>query len=181
MTIGDDNVIRENVTIHRGTPHGRGATRVGDRCFLMAYLHIAHDCRIGSNVIMASTTVLGGHVQVGDFATIGGLTAVHQFVRIGTYGFIGGHAAVRMDIPPYMLAAGTEAAKLYGPNLIGLRRNKFARDAVQALKQCYRILFRSGLSLLEGIAKTRREVEQFPEVENLLQFLEVPSRRGITR
>ncbi len=180
VEIGDDNIIREHVNIHRGTARGNGVTRMGNGCFIMTLVHIGHDCQIGNNVLMVSTCVLGGHVEVGDFASIGGLTAIHQFVRVGTYAFIGGHSGVRMDIPPYMLAT-LDPAKLYGPNLIGLRRSRFAPEAVRALKLCYRIIFRSGLNLREAIVKARGQVEQLPAVETLLSFLEFPSRRGITR
>lgn len=181
LIIGDDNVIRENVTIHRGSHRGDGATILGSQTYIMAYVHIAHDCRIGNRVIMANVATLGGHVHVGDCATIGGLVAVHQFVRVGMYSFVGGKAAVRMDIPPYMLAVGAAAAKLYGPNIIGLKRNGFPAEAIQALKKSYRILFRSGLILKDATERVRREVQMCPEVEHLLEFMSGVSKRGITR
>ena len=180
LTIGDNNVIREHVTIHRGTKDGRAITQVGDNNFLMAYAHVAHDCRLGNYVIMANAATLGGHVQIEDHAVIGGLVAIHQFIRIGAYAFIGGKSGLRMDMPPYMLAFGAPA-KLYGPNIVGLRRHNFSPEAIQALKKSYKILFRSGLTLKDAIAKAHQEVEQLPEVENLLQFLLNSSRRGFTR
>lgn len=180
LILGDDNVIRENVTIHRGTQRGKGATRVGDRNFIMAYAHIAHDCRIGSQVVMANAATLGGHVEIGDHAILGGLVAIHQFIRIGAYSFIGGKSGLRMDMPPYMLAFGAPA-KLYGPNLVGLRRSSFSRESIQGLKKAYKILFRTGLTLKEGIDRVHEEVGIIPEVENLIEFMLESSKRGVTR
>jgi UDP-N-acetylglucosamine acyltransferase len=181
VVLGDDNTIREGVTIHRGTRRGEGVTRVGNSTFLMAYAHVAHDCQLGDHVIMANLATLGGHVQIAAHAVVGGLVAVHQFVRVGEYAFIGGKAAIRMDIPPYMLATGAEAAKLYGPNIIGLKRHGFSTEVIQALKKSYRILFRSGLTMKEALGKAREEAQPFPEVEKLLTFVAETSKRGITR
>ena len=180
LIIGDENIIRENATIHRGTARGGGATRLGNRNFIMAYAHVAHDCKIGNYVILANAATLAGHVRIDDHAVIGGLVAIHQFIRIGTHAFIGGKSGLRMDMPPYMLAFGAPA-KLYGPNLVGLKRNGFSAEAIQALKKCYRILFRSGLAMEEAITKVQHEVDPLPEVENLLQFVVNRSKRGITR
>lgn len=180
LIIGDENIVRENATIHRGTARGAGATRIGNRNYIMAYAHVAHDCRIGNYVILANAATLAGHVRIDDHAVIGGLVAVHQFVRIGTHSFIGGKSGLRMDMPPYMLAFGAPA-KLYGPNLVGLKRKGFSSEAIQALKKCYRILFRSGLTLPEAIAKARQEVKPVAEVEVLLDFLSNRSKRGVTR
>lgn len=179
LIVGDDNVIRENASIHRGSHRGATVTRVGSGCFLMAYSHIAHDCRVGDHVIMANAATLGGHVQLEDHVNLGGLVAVHQFCRIGAFAFIGGSSAARMDIPPYMLADGFPA-KLHGPNLVGLKRHGFAPEAIQAIKRSYRILFRSNLLIREAIEKTRQELGSVPEVEHLLGFLEM-SQRGFTR
>lgn len=180
VLIGDDNIIREYVTIHRGSHRGEGLTCIGDGNFLMAYAHIAHDCRLGNKVIMANAATLGGHVPVGDGAVIGGIVAVHQFVRVGEYSCIGGFSGVRMDIPPYMLAANA-AAKLFGPNIIGLKRNGFSDESIQALKKCYRIVFRSGLTIREAAEKSRQEIGPLPEIERLIEFLSNGSKRGITR
>lgn len=180
LIIGDENIIRENVTIHRGTARGKGATRLGDRNYIMAYAHIAHDCQIGNQVVMANAATLGGHVEIGDCAILGGLVAIHQFIRIGTYAFIGGKSGLRMDMPPYMLAFGAPA-KLYGPNLVGLRRSNFSRASINALKKSYKILFRSGLTLKEAVDKVREEVESVPEVEKLIEFMIESSKRGVTR
>ncbi len=180
LLIGDDNIFRESVTVNRGTQRGGGVTRIGSRNLLMAYAHVAHDCIIGNNVILANATTLGGHVRIDDFAILGGIVAIHQFIRIGTYAFIGGKSGLRMDMPPYMLAFGAPG-KLYGPNLVGLRRHGFPRNTIQALKSSYRIMFRSGLTLTEAIDRIRAEVESTPEVDNLIQFMQDRSKRGVTR
>ncbi len=179
VIIGDGNMIRENVTIHRGSMGGAGITRIGNGTFLMAGAHIAHDCRIGDGVILANTAILGGHVEIGRRAVVGGMVAIHQFVRIGEYSCMGGFAATRQDIPPYMLASRAPAV-LHGPNLIGLRRNGFSPEAIKAIKKFYRIFFRSGLTVKEASEKVRQEVEPCPQVEILIEFVS-SSKRGITR
>lgn len=180
LVLGNDNIIRESVTINRGTQRGGGITRLGNHNLLMAYAHVAHDCVIGNHVILANATTLGGHVHIDDFAILGGIVAIHQFIRIGAYAFIGGKSGLRMDMPPYMLAFGAPG-KLYGPNLVGLRRHGFSRNTIQALKNSYRIMFRSGLTVAEAIERIRQEVEMTPEVENLIQFMQGRSKRGVTR
>ncbi len=179
VMIGNDNILRENVTVHRGSPRGAGITRIGNGTFLMAYVHVAHDCQIANGVIMANAATLGGHVEVGACAVIGGLVAVHQFVRIGEYSCMGGFAATGKDIPPYMLASRAPAS-LHGPNLIGLKRSGFSPEAIHAIKKFYRIFFRSGLTVKEAIEKVRLEVDPLPEVEKLIEFVS-SSKRGITR
>ena len=179
LTMGSGNIIREFVTIHRGTPEGGGITLLGNGSFIMAYSHIAHDCRIGNEVIMANGSTLGGHILVEDSAIIGGLVAIHQFVRIGRFAIIGGASAIPKDIPPYMTAAGNRA-KLYGLNLVGLKRHRFPEAAIGALKQAYRILFRSHLPLRKAMGKVEQEVPDLPEIRHLLEFLQ-NSKRGICR
>ena len=179
LTMGSGNIIREFVTIHRGTPEGGGITLLGNGSFIMAYSHIAHDCRIGNEVIMANGSTLGGHILVEDSAIIGGLVAIHQFVRIGRYAIIGGASAIPKDIPPYMTAAGNRA-KLYGLNLVGLKRHRFPEATIGALKQAYRILFRSHLPLRKAMGKVEQEVPDLPEIRHLLEFLQ-NSKRGICR
>ncbi len=180
VIIGDDNIIREHVTIHRGTPRGGGVTRIGNHNFMMAYAHIAHDCTLGDYVIMANGATLGGHVRVDDHAVLGGLSAVHQYVRIGRHAYIGGLSPVGQDIPPYTMASGERAA-LHGLNLVGLKRKDFSPPAIQALKHCYRIVFRSNLTMREAILRVREEVEPLPEVDVFLEFIEYPSKRGVNR
>jgi UDP-N-acetylglucosamine acyltransferase len=179
VAIGAGTVIREFVTINRGTESGGGTTRVGEGNFLMAYCHIAHDCQLGRRVILANNTTLAGHITIGDFATVGGLTAVHQFARIGEYAFVGGTSGVAKDIPPYVLAWGNRA-KLYGLNTVGLKRHGFSPDTLANLKKVYRIVFRIGLTLNEAIERIKAEGDMIPEVTNFIAFVE-SSKRGLTR
>ncbi len=172
-------IVREFVTIHRGTEFGGGLTEIGEDNFLMAYTHIAHDCITGRKVVMSNNTTLGGHITIGDYATIGGLVAIHQFVRIGNYAFVGGKSAVVKDIPPYVIAAG-DRAKLHGLNSVGLKRHGFSEETLSSLKKTYRIFFRIGLTLNEAIERVKAEVEQIPEVVHLIDFIK-SSQRGITR
>lgn len=180
VKIGRGTTIREFVTIHRGTGFGGGVTEVGEENFLMAYSHIAHDCRTGRNVIFANAASLGGHIRVGNHATLGAFAAVHQFVRIGDFAFVGAISGVTKDIPPYMLATGTPRARLYGLNLVGLKRNNFEPETISSLKRAYRILFRLGLTLNEAIERVNAEVEESAEIRNLIEFIK-SSERGITR
>jgi len=179
VRIGRGTVVREFVTINRGTGFGGGITEVGEKNFLMAYVHIAHDCKTGQNVILANNATLAGHIVIEDFVTVGGLVAIHQFVRIGKYAYIGGKSAVVKDIPPYVIAAG-DRAKLHGLNSVGLKRQSFTQETVSKLKKAYRIIFRFGLTLNEAIERVRAEVDQIPEVLELIRFIK-SSQRGITR
>ncbi|MCJ8500753.1 acyl-ACP--UDP-N-acetylglucosamine O-acyltransferase [Desulfatitalea alkaliphila] len=179
VKIGDGCTIREFVTIHRGTEFGGGLTQIGDHCFLMAYTHIAHDCLVGRQVVMANNATLAGHITIGDHATIGGLVAIHQFVRVGEYAFVGGKSAVVKDIPPYVIAAGDRAV-LHGLNQVGLKRHGFSSASVSQLKKTYRLIFRFGLTLNEAIERVKAEVEPVPEVERFIAFIKA-SQRGITR
>ncbi|MDP3286397.1 MAG: acyl-ACP--UDP-N-acetylglucosamine O-acyltransferase [Desulfobacterales bacterium] len=179
VKIGNGTIIREFVTIHRGTGFGGGITEVGEENFLMAYTHIAHDCRVGRKVVMANNATLAGHITIGDHATIGGLVAVHQFVKIGEYAFVGGKSAVVKDVPPYVIAAG-DRAELHGLNSVGLKRHGFSPTTLSLLKKTYRIIFRIGLTMNEAIERVRAEVEQVPEVVNFIDFIR-SSQRGVTR
>ncbi|MDO9210728.1 MAG: acyl-ACP--UDP-N-acetylglucosamine O-acyltransferase [Deltaproteobacteria bacterium] len=179
VTIGNENVIREFVTIHRATVEGGGNTTLGHGNFIMAYSHIAHDCKVGNQVIMANASTLAGHIDVEDFAIVGGLVAIHQFVRVGCYAIIGGASGVPKDIPPYMCAAGNRA-KLFGLNTVGLKRHRFSEATLFALKQAYRILFRSHLILNKAIEKVETDVPRLPEITHLLDFLK-SSKRGVCR
>jgi UDP-N-acetylglucosamine acyltransferase len=180
VKIGRGTIIREFVTIHRGTEFGGGITEIGEENFMMAYTHIAHDCFTGRNVIFANAASLGGHIRVGDYATLGAFVAVHQFVRIGQYAFVGGMTGVTKDIPPYVLASGSPRARLHGLNSVGLKRHKFSSETLLALKKTYRILFRLGLTLNEAIQRVSAEVDQVREVDNFIEFIK-SSERGITR
>jgi UDP-N-acetylglucosamine acyltransferase len=179
VKIGRACVVREFVTIHRGTGFGGGITEIGDNNYLMAYTHIAHDCKTGCHVMMANNATLAGHITLGDYSTVGGLVAIHQFVRIGEYAFIGGKSAVVKDVPPYVIAAG-DRVKLHGLNTVGLKRHGFSSETLAELKKTYRIIFRIGLTLNEAIERVKAEVNQIPEVTNFIEFLK-SSSRGITR
>jgi len=179
VKIGRGSIIREFVTIHRGTGFGGGITEVGEQNFLMAYTHIAHDCKTGRMVVMANNATLAGHITIGDFATVGGLTAIHQFVKVGDYAFIGGKSAVVKDIPPFVIAAG-DRARLHGMNTVGLKRHGFTQTTINELKKVYRIIFRIGLTRNEALERVKAEVEQIPEVVKFLEFIQ-SSQRGITR
>jgi UDP-N-acetylglucosamine acyltransferase len=180
LRIGDQNIIREFVTFHRGTAKGGGETAIGHNNFFMAYSHVAHDCQIGNQVILANGATLAGHILIEDYAVVGGLSAVHQFCRIGTHAFISGLTGVSLDIPPYMLASGNRA-KLFGLNTVGLKRHNFQEKTLRALKKVYRILFRSGLTLEKAIKKVGEdEISEIPEVQHLLQFIQ-HTKRGISR
>ncbi|MCX7857439.1 MAG: acyl-ACP--UDP-N-acetylglucosamine O-acyltransferase [Deltaproteobacteria bacterium] len=176
--IGKRNIIKEYVTINRGTTHGGGVTRIGDNNFIMAYSHIAHDCKVGSNVIMANCATLAGHVEVDDNVVFGGLCAVHQFCRIGRFAFVSGLTGVPKDIPPFMIAAGNRA-KLYGLNLIGLERNNFPKEEIAKLKKAYRILFRSSLPLSTSLKILEEELKG-ENIKILVEFIQ-SSKRGICR
>lgn len=179
LTIGRGTIIREFVTINRGTEAGGGITEVGEQNYLMAYTHIAHDCKTGRQVILANNSTLAGHIEIGDHATIGGLVAIHQFVKIGNYAYIGGKSAVVKDIPPYVIAAG-DRASLHGLNNVGLKRHRFSSTTIGELKKAYRIFFRIGLTVKQASERVKAEVEQIPEVRNFTDFI-VNSSRGITR
>jgi UDP-N-acetylglucosamine acyltransferase len=176
VDIGDDTSVREYATINRGTAHSI-TTSVGRNCFLMSYVHLAHDCHIGDNVIISNGTQLAGHVTVEDKATISGLCAVHQFSRIGRHSFIGGCSRVAQDVPPFVRAVGNPI-KLFGLNSVGLRRTGFDEDVVRELKRAYRTCFRSDLNLGQGVEKARAELTMLPEVQHFLDFIEA-SQRGV--
>jgi UDP-N-acetylglucosamine acyltransferase len=176
VEVGDDTTIREYATINRGTAHSV-ATRVGRHCFLMSYVHVAHDCAIGDHVIISNGTQLAGHITVEDRATISGLCAVHQFARIGRHAFVGGCSRVAQDVPPYVRAVGNPV-RLYGLNSIGLQRQGFAEPVVRELKRAYRLCFRSDLNLSQGVERARQEVEPLPEVGHFLDFI-AASGRGV--
>lgn len=180
VVIGHDNVLREYVTVNRATVQGGGITSIGNHNYLMAYVHVAHDCTLGSHLIMANAATLAGHISIGDHAIIGGLVGIHQFVRVGPYAMIGGCSAVGRDVPPFMRAAGGYRAELYGLNSVGLKRHGFSNDRISLLKRAYEVLFRSGLRLAEAIKKAREEFMDNPDVMEVVRFME-GSKRGICR
>ena len=177
--IGDRNVIREFVTIHRGTTKDKTRTVCGSDNTFMNYVHIAHDCTVGDHVIMANNATLAGHVDLEDHCILGGLVAVHQHVRIGSYAIIGGASAVSKDIPPYVMAVGNRA-HVYGLNSLGLRRHGFSRDEIKEVKTAYNIVFRSSLKLKEAIERLKAELPDSLHARRLITFME-GSRRGLAR
>ena len=179
LQIGRNVRIREFATLNRGTGDGGGVTVVGDDCLLMAYSHVAHDCRLGRRVILANSSNLAGHVVMEDFSSLGGLVAVHQFTRIGTFCYVGGHSAVAKDLPPYTLCEGNRA-KSHGLNQVGLKRAGFSPETIEALKAAYRIVFRTRTPLQAALEQVRAEVPDLPEVRHLVEFI-AGSERGVAR
>ncbi len=179
VVIGNHNIIKEFVTINRSTVSDIGVTILGDRNLIMAYCHIAHNCKLGNHVIMANATNLAGHIHVEDWAIIGGMSGVHQFIRIGAHAFVGGASAVAQDVPPFITVSGNRA-RPYGLNLVGLKRRGFSEPSIKALRESYRLVYRSSLRLVEATARIRAEVEDLPEVRQFVSFLE-NSQRGICR
>ena len=176
VEIGEGTVIREYVTINRGTAHSFKTT-VGNNCLLMSYVHIAHDCRLGNGVILSNVVQLAGHVTIEDKAILSGLSAVHQFARIGHHSFIGGMSRVSKDIPPFLKAVGNPV-KLYGLNTIGLQRSGMDEGTIRELKRAYRLLFRSDLNVSQAIERVQAELDPLPEVKGLIRFVE-ESERGV--
>jgi UDP-N-acetylglucosamine acyltransferase len=179
VIIGNCNTIREFVTIHRATTADIGVTIIGDNNLLMAYVHIAHNCKLANNIVMVNYAGLAGHIHVEDYAIIGGLTGIHQFCRIGAHCIIGGASAVVKDVPPYTLVQGNHA-KLFGLNLVGLKRRNFSEKTIKAIKDAYQIIFRSDLLLEAALKKAQDEVEDIPEVNHLIKFIK-ESTRGVCR
>lgn len=176
VEIGAQTVLREYCTVNRATT-ATGHTRVGERCFIMTYVHIAHDCHIGNEVILANGVQMAGHVTIHDRAIVSGLTPIHQFCRIGTFAFVGGGSRVNQDVPPYTKAVGNPM-HLYGLNSVGLQRAGFSPEVKLALKRAYRLLFNSDLTITQGIARARAELPPLAEVETFLTFVE-SSQRGV--
>jgi UDP-N-acetylglucosamine acyltransferase len=176
VEVGPGTIIREYSTINRATT-ATFKTTVGARCFIMSYVHLAHDCHVGDDVVIANATQCAGHVTIHDRAILSGLNAVHQFVTIGTYAFVGGGSRVNQDIPPYVKAVGNPM-ELYGLNSIGLQRAGFSGETVAALKRAYRLFFNSDLNLSQALERARTELPACPEVERFLAFVE-SSERGV--
>ncbi|MBK5915701.1 acyl-ACP--UDP-N-acetylglucosamine O-acyltransferase [Rhodocyclus purpureus] len=179
LEIGDRNTIREFCTFNVGTTQDEGVTRIGDDNWIMAYVHIAHDCRVGNRTIFANNSQLAGHVHVDDWAILGGFTGVHQFCRVGAHCMTAVGTVVLQDIPPYVTAAGNTASP-FGINSEGLKRRGFSADALLALKRAYRTLYKSGLRLEEARAKLEQDAVAHPEIRPILDFL-AASKRGIIR
>ena len=179
LEIGDRNRIRESVTIHRGTVQGGGLTKVGSDNLFMVNAHIAHDCTVGDRCILANNATLAGHVSVDDFAIIGGMTAVHQFCIIGAHVMVGGCSGVAQDVPPYVIAQGNHATP-FGVNIEGLKRRGFSREAITAIRNAYKLLYRSGKTLEEAKPDIAELADKFPEVNAFMEFFD-RSTRGLIR
>ncbi len=179
LVIGDNTVVREFATINRGTSEGGGRTVVGPHNFIMAYVHLAHDCHLGENVIIANAANLAGHIEVEDYAVIGGLTAVHQFVRIGAYAIVGGASGIPKDIVPFAMASGNRV-QIQGLNLIGLRRHGFPVEDIKKLKQSYKLVFGSDLNTSQALEAIESQNIGCPAVERLVAFIKT-SERGICK
>lgn len=179
LIIGDDNTIREYVTINRGTELDQGFTRLGSRNWIMAYVHIAHDCNIGNDIIFANGATLAGHVNVEDFAILGGFALVHQFCRIGAHSFCAMGSALNKDLPPYVMASGNFATS-HGLNKEGLRRNGFSEDCIKALHKSYKLLIRNKGSRKEAIVQVEQLATEYPAVKKLLEFVS-SSDRGVVQ
>lgn len=180
VEIGNGNIIREFVTIHRGTPYDDGITRIGNHCLLMAYVHIAHDCKVGDHVVMANAATLGGHVRVGDRVVMGGFSAVHQFCRIGAYAFVSAMTGIDKDVPPYVKVFGVPG-KIQGINLVGLRRAGFTKEDIRKISQAVGFFLDAPATIKEVVQELREIFNEDPVVNELVKFLENPSRQGIMR
>jgi UDP-N-acetylglucosamine acyltransferase len=179
LEIGDRNVIREFVTLNRGTTKDEGITRIGDDNLFMAYAHVAHDCRVGSHCVLANTATLGGHVHLGDWVIMGGFSGVHQFCKVGAHAFIANNAAVTRDVPPYVMAVG-QPASAHSVNTEGLKRRGFTPAQIRNLRNAFRLLYRSGLKLADATTQLAAIAEEQPEVRAIVEFLP-RSTRSIVR
>ena len=180
LEVGDDNTIREFVTINRGTVKGGGVTRLGSHILAMAYTHIAHDCSIGDHVILANAATLGGHVTVEEWATVGALCPVHHFVRIGAYAFIGGGTTVTRDVLPFSKTAAERGTRAYGLNAVGLERRGFSKDRIGKIHHAYKVLLASKLNTSQALEHLKSEADRGEDVEVLIRFVEA-SERGVIK
>jgi UDP-N-acetylglucosamine acyltransferase len=175
LEIGDRNVFRESVTVNRGTTHDKGVTHIGDDNLLMAYSHVAHDCHLGNQIVMANCATLGGHVEIGDWVTMGGLSAVHQHTKVGAHCFIAHNAAVTRDVPPYVMAVGRPAVP-HSVNSVGLQRRGFTAGQILNIRRAYRLLYRSGLKLKAAIEQLETTAQTQPEIAPFVAFIKRSSR-----
>ncbi len=179
VEIGARNQIREFVTIHRGTAGGGGLTKIGDDNLLMAQAHVAHDCQVGSNIIMANAATLAGHVEIADRASVGAYSGVHQFCRVGYEAFVGGYSVVVKDAPPFAIIQGNHA-KCYGLNRVGVKRRGYSDDTIKKLNHAFHLLLSAKLNTTQAVEKIREEIKDCKEVDLLVEFIE-SSKRGIVK
>jgi UDP-N-acetylglucosamine acyltransferase len=180
LEIGDYNEIREYVTVHRGTVKGGGLTTMGSNCLIMAYAHIAHDCHVGDNVIMANAATLAGHVTVEEWAVVGALSPIHQFVRIGAHAYVGGGTVVTQNVMPFAKTCAVRDVHAYGANAIGLERRGFSKERVRAIQRAFRVLLAAKLNTTQALERIEREVEQTEDVKMLVEFIR-KSERGVLK
>lgn len=179
LEIGDGNTIREFVTINRGTAQDAAVTRLGDDNWVMAYVHVAHDCQIGSHTILANNVTLAGHVHVGDHAILGGFSGVHQFCRIGMHAFIGMYSAINQDVPAFVMT-GDQPARARGVNSEGLKRRGYTREQIRSIRRAFKLVYRSGATLNDALAELKSELPERPELSDFIDSIEV-SERGLLR
>lgn len=175
--VGNRNVIREYVTVHRASD-AEGMTSIGDDNLIMAYTHVAHNCILGNQIIIANSCGLAGHVEIEDMAVLGGMCGLHQFVRVGKLAMLGGMAQIRQDVPPFSMVDG-QPARIFGMNIRGMQRRGINKDSRQALKGCYRLILQSGLNLTQALNSIRATIDPTDEVKHLIKFLENPSKMGV--
>ncbi len=179
LEIGARNVVREYCTLNRGTEHGGGVTRIGDDNWIMAYCHVAHDCQVGSHVVMANGSTLAGHVEIGDHATCGAFTVIHQFCKIGAHAFTAMGTVVLKDVPPFVMVSGN-SARVHGLNTEGLRRRGFSADAIRSLRAAYKVIYRQALTVEQALERLSEDGADSPEVMTLVAFVR-NATRGIVR
>lgn len=179
LTIGNHNIFREYVNVHRGTKGGGGNTRIGDHNFLMAYVHIGHDSVLGNHIIMANAATLAGHVVIEDHATIGAFSGVHQFCRVGTHGYVGGYSVITKDVLPYSKTVSERNTQAYGPNVLGLERKGFTPQQIQNIRTAFRLLLQSKLNTTQAVEEIKTRLNS-PEVQIILDFIG-KSERGVIK
>jgi UDP-N-acetylglucosamine acyltransferase len=175
LSIGNHNVFREYVNIHRGTKGGGGHTRIGDHNFLMAFVHVGHDSTLGNHVILANAATLAGHVLIEDHATVGAFSGVHQFCRVGTHGYVGGYSVVTKDVLPYSKTVSERGTRAYGPNILGLERQGFSTKQIQNIKAAFRLLLQSKLNTTQAVEAIKAKINS-PEVQVIVDFIETADR-----
>src|SRR5262245_8601924 len=180
LIIGDDNIFREYVTVHRGTAQGGGRTVIGNNNFVMAYSHIAHDCILGNHVILANAATLAGHVIIEDHATIGAFSGVHQFCKVGFHGYVGGYSVITKDVLPYSKTVSPREAGNYGVNTIGLERKGFSPESIRNIRAAFRVILQSKLNTAQALASLKERFTGDRDVEPIIEFIE-KSERGIIK
>jgi len=180
VVIGDRNVFREFITVHRATTKENRVTTIGDENYVMAYAHIAHDCRVGNQVILTNGVTLGGHVHIGDRANISGFVGIHQFCRIGRYAFVGGFSVITQDVMPFAKVVGQRPARVFGLNVVGLRRNGFSKERVAGIKEMFRLFYYAGLNTAQAVEAIRGAIPAGEDRDEILGFI-AASKRGLIK